>query len=105
MSPSQNETAVIILAALFEGPNVDAIVRLTGSSREVVEAIASRMRASSIWADQEVDYGEYEKWLCGDISGDLALARMSLVAQGHLIRTAGKRNGRWVYAIPREADC
>ena len=42
--------AVVIVSALFAGPDVDAITRLTGCSRESVEAIASRMQASKICA-------------------------------------------------------
>lgn len=95
------ETVVIMVAALFVGPDVDAIVRLTGSAREVVETIASRLRASGMWTDDGlVDYEDCEKWACGDPAGLPALALSLDVAEGVFIRTSEKTsNGKWGYEL------
>ena len=86
------ETAVVMVAALFVGSNVEAIVGLTGCARDFVESIASRMRASSVWTDDGVDY---EDWFSGDALRETAAFVLDLgVAEGKFIRTGEKTSSR-----------
>ena len=90
------ETAVIMVAAVFVGPNVEAIVGVTESSRELVESIASRMRASGIWTNEGVDYDD---WFSDDDRRGISAIGLHLgIAQGIFIRTGQKNSsGEWIY--------
>jgi hypothetical protein len=92
------EAAVITVAALFVGPNVDAIVDLTECTRDIVDTIASRMRASGLWTDQGVDY---EDWFSSDVLTATINFMFNVgVAEGTWVRTGQKnRNGNWNYQL------
>jgi hypothetical protein len=89
------EIAAIMVAGLFVGPNVDAIVRLTGSRRELVETIASRFRACGMWTDEGVDYDD---WFAAD-GGLIRFAIELSVAEGTFIRTEKSKDGVWIYKL------
>jgi hypothetical protein len=100
---SSYETAVIMVAALFVGPHVDEIVGLTGYSGELVESIASRMRASGIWTNECVDYDE---WFSDDFRGLPAIGLHLGIATGNCIRTNQKTSsGGWIYKVVDRKDC
>jgi hypothetical protein len=87
--------AVVTIAALFTGPDVEAIVQLTGYPRDFVEEIGGRMRASGLWTSATVNYGD---WFCSDELRKLIQFTLDLgVAEGKLFRTTEKKNGRWVF--------
>jgi hypothetical protein len=89
------ETAVTMVAALFVGPNVDAIVGLTGSTKDLVENIASRMRGSVLWTDEGVDYYD---WFSDDLRGFAGFGINLGIAIGIFIRTSKKTStGEWLY--------
>jgi hypothetical protein len=90
------ETAVIMVAAMFVGPHVDAIVGLTGYSRELVQRIALRLRASGIWTTEGVDYDD---WLSDDDARVITAMTLHLgIAEGLFIRTGQKNSsGGWIY--------
>jgi hypothetical protein len=97
------ETAVIMVAALFIGPNVDAIVDLTGCTRDIVDSIASRMRASGMWTDEGVDYDD---WFSDDLRGIVAFAMNLHIATGKFIRTNQKTStGDWIYEAVDHKVC
>jgi hypothetical protein len=47
-------TAVVLLAALQLGPNVDALSRFTGYSWDFVRAIAGRSIEAGLWTEDDV---------------------------------------------------
>jgi hypothetical protein len=89
-------TAMILVAALFVGPNVDAIVSLTGSAASLVENVACRMRASGMWTDEGA---KYDDWFCNDgLRGIAAFALDLGIGEGFFIRTCEKTStGDWIY--------
>ena len=53
-------TAKVMIAALFLGPNEEKIVQFTGYDPEFVAAIAMRMRASKLWTSSGTDYQQWD---------------------------------------------
>ena len=56
-------TAIVLLAALELGPNVDALSRFTGYSPAFVREIAWRSVEAGLWTDDDVCY---EHWFTHD---------------------------------------
>jgi hypothetical protein len=93
------EAAIVMIAALFEGPNVVKIAEVTRRSKEVVDPIAARLTASGLWKDDRTDYQEW------DPATNIGVLRFTLdhmVALGLLRRTGEKSaNGRYMYEIDK----
>ncbi len=84
---------VVLVAALFVGPDEEKIVRVTGYSRDYVAEVAERLRVSRLWSAEGLDYGDWSDSPKGAVHYALDLA----VAQGIVVRTDRKRDGDWVY--------
>jgi DNA-binding IclR family transcriptional regulator len=54
------QTALVMIAALFEGPDIAKIAEVTGCPRETVDRIAARLTASGLWKDDRTDYQEWD---------------------------------------------
>jgi hypothetical protein len=90
------QAAIVMITALFEGPDVVRIAEVTGYLKETVDQIAARLTASGLWKDGGIDYQEW------DPTTDVGILRFTMdhmVALGLLRRTGEKRNGRYVYAV------
>jgi len=90
---SDLRATVVMVAALFVGPNEEKIVRLTGYSRQYVAEVAERLRVSRLWSAEALDYGDWSNSHKGAVQYALDLA----VAQGIVVRTNQKRDGEYVY--------
>ena len=93
--PSRN-AALIMIAALFAGPDVGAVAEITGCSFELVSVIADRLRASGLWVDGGTDYAN---WFASD---NLGIANFALdidTAEGIFVRTGAKENGQFAYRL------
>ncbi len=53
-------SAVVMIAALFVGPDEEQLEYLTGYPREHIDQVASRLRASALWTADDVDYQEWD---------------------------------------------
>lgn len=85
---------VVMVAALFVGPNEREIIDLTGYAPESVHEVASRLRASGLWQNDVVDYQEWDdRTQIGYIHFVMDLG----VAEGILMRTGQKRGGKYLY--------
>ena len=90
------DTALIMVAALFVGPDVGAVAEITGCSFELVSVIADRLRASGLWVDGGTDYAD---WFASD---NLGIANFALdidTAEGIFVRTGAKENGQFAYRL------
>ncbi len=87
------KATVVMVAALFVGPDVEKIVRVTGYSREYVAEVAERLRASHLWNGEALDYGDWSDSSKGALRHALDLE----VAQGIVVRTNQTRDGEYVY--------
>ncbi len=97
--PSRN-TAIIMIAALFCGPDVDAIATTMGIDSGFVQCVADRMRASKLWTVAGgVDYAD---WLAGDYLGIANFALDLEVAEGVFTRGLEKENGQYGYTLVAE---
>jgi hypothetical protein len=88
--------ALVMVAALFLGPDVAAIAKTMGISSESVNVFGDRLRASGLWTDAGVDYAN---WFA---DGDLGIANFGLdldVAEGIFVRTSEKENGHYGYRL------
>jgi len=90
------QAALVMIAALFEGPDVVKIAEVTGCSRETVDRIAARLTASGLWKDDRTDYQE---WDHRSEIGILRFAMDHMVALGVFRRTGEMMDGQYVYAI------
>ena len=95
-SKISRQAALVMIAALFEGPDVVKIAEGTRCSGETVDPIAARLTASGLWKDNRTDYQE---WDPNTKIGILRFTVDHMVALGLLRRTGEKSNGRYVYAI------
>jgi hypothetical protein len=59
-SKISRQAALVMIAALFEGPDVVKIAEVTRCSRETVDPIAARLTASGLWKDNRTDYQEWD---------------------------------------------
>lgn len=87
------KATVVMVGALFVGPDEEKIVRVTGYSREYVAEVAERLRDSRLWSAEGLDYGDWSNSPKGVVRYALDLA----VAQGIVVRTNQKRDGQYVY--------
>ena len=90
------QAALVMVAALFEGPDVAKIAEVIGCPRETVDQIATRLTASGLWKDNRCNYQEW------DPTTDIGILRFTMdhmVALGLLRRTGEKKNGQYVYAL------
>jgi hypothetical protein len=90
------QAAFVMIAAIFEGPDIAKIAKVTGYPTETVDRIAARLMASGLWKDNRTDYQE---WDANTDNGILRFTMDHMVALGLLRRTGEKRNGRYVYAV------
>lgn len=74
--------AVVMVAALFVGLDVNMIVQLTGYPEQFVETVASNLRLSGMWVDGQLDYGE-----CSNDPTDFYM--QVSVAEGNVVRRRG----------------
>jgi hypothetical protein len=86
--------AFVMVAALFVGPSIPRVTEITGVPAEVVKEIADRLRASGLWAGENVDYSD---WFADGDRGKINFAFDVLVAQGSAFRSTEKRNGQYVF--------
>lgn len=89
--------AMIMIAGLFVGPNVDAIAKTMGIDSEVVRCIGDRLRASGLWT--EAGGADYADWLAGDYLGVANFGLDLDVALGTFVRTGAKENGHYGYTL------
>ena len=94
-SPSR-DTGLIMIGALFLGPDVKAIARTTKVTPEVVQCVADRLRASGLWTDTDVDYSN---WSAGELRGVAAFALDLAVREGKFVRTSKKSDGTFNYKL------
>jgi len=88
------QATVVMVAALFVGPNEQDIIDLTGYTPEYVHEVALRMCASGLW---EKDVVHYEQWDHRTKVGYASFTMDLGVAKGILMRTGKKRSGHHVY--------
>ncbi len=90
--------AVVLLAALSEGTDVQRLAAFTGYSEVFIAGIACRMREAELWVEDRVCCGQ---WFEGDfIHPDLFWADV-LVAEGLAIRK--RENGGVFRYFARES--
>jgi DNA helicase HerA-like ATPase len=88
------KATVVMVAALFVGPDEEKIVPVTGYSGEYVAEVVERLRVSGLWsAEGRLDYGDWSNSPKGMVRYALDLA----VALGIVVRTNQKRDGEYVY--------
>jgi hypothetical protein len=89
--------AVVLIAALVAGTNVENPTVLTGYPREFVAHISFRARSAGLWVNERVCY---EHWFEGDSVKPMANLYDVMVVEGELIR---KRNeeGEFRYKVVR----
>jgi hypothetical protein len=95
-SKISRQAALVMIAALFEGPDVVKIAEVTRCLRETLDRIAARLTASGLWKDSRTDYQEW------DPTTNIGILRFTMdhmVSLGLIRRTGEKNNGRYVYAI------
>jgi hypothetical protein len=90
------QAAIVMITALFEGPDVVRIAEVTGYPRETVDQIAARLTASGLWKGNRT---AYQEWDSNTKIGILRFTTDHMVALGLLRRTGEKSNGRYVYAV------
>jgi hypothetical protein len=97
---SSRDTAMIMVAALFVGPDIGAVAEITGCSVELVSVIAARLRASAMWTEAGVDYAD---WFADSNMGVAHFALDLDVSTGVFIRTSKNENGQYGYKLVDEA--
>lgn len=75
--------AVVLMAALAEGTNIENLTALTGYPPEFVADISFRARHAGIWANDQVDY---DHWSEGDSVHPTAILMDVMVIEGLLTR-------------------
>jgi hypothetical protein len=88
------DSAVVMVAAHVEGPDVERIARVTAYPSEFIDQIGVRLTESGLWKNDRTDYQEW------DPTTDIGMIRFTmdhLVALGKLRRTGIKKNGRYEY--------
>jgi len=97
--PSRN-VAIVMIAGLFLGPNVDAIAKTMGIDSGFVQCVADRMRASKLWTETGgVDYAD---WLAGDYLGVANFGLDLDVAEGVFVRTIDQVDGQYLFKLVEE---
>jgi hypothetical protein len=87
------QTAIVMLAAMIEGPDVKCLSNLTNYPQHFIEAIARATEAAKLWSKKGVNY---DHWFVGDQLRCVAFWSDVLVAQGILCRTRNSQ-GEWIY--------
>ena len=83
-----------LLVSSFKGPSEEQIARVTGYSAQFVSQIGARLKESGLWTSDGTDYQEWDPTTkMGLITFVMDLA----VAEGRLLRTGAKRNGKYIY--------
>jgi hypothetical protein len=94
-------TAIVLLAALELGPNVEALSRFTGYSPKFIREIAWRSVEAGLWTDDDVCC---EHWFTQD--GQVRLVVFwadTAVAEGVLIRRWTEEDGAYRYWTKKNA--
>jgi len=91
--------ALVMVAALFLGPDVAAIAKTMGISSESVNVFGDRLRASGLWTDAGTDYAD---WFAAKPLGLINLGFDLDVAEGVFTRSAAKENGQYGYTLVAE---
>src|SRR5690242_8241248 len=76
-------SAVVLIAALVEGTNIEHLTALTGYPREFVADISFRAKSAGLWVDDQVCY---EHWFEGDSVKPVAILCDVMVVEGLLVR-------------------
>jgi len=86
------QTAIVMLAAMIEGPDVMRLCRLTNYPQHFVDAIARNAEAAELWSKEGLhyDWGEDGQFRLVPFWSDV------FVARGILRRTRNSQ-GEWVY--------
>jgi hypothetical protein len=94
-------TAIVLLAALESGPNVEALSRFTGYSPEFIREIAWRSVEAGLWTDDDVCC---EHWFTddGQVKG-VAFWMDTLVAEGLFVRRWREEDGAYRYWSKKHA--
>jgi hypothetical protein len=90
-------TAVVLFAAMSEGPNVENLRALTGYPPEFVAAISFCARNAGLWVGERVCY---ENWFEEDSVNPLAILLDVMVAGGQMIRCKDE-DGQILYKAVR----
>jgi len=88
------ECAVIMIAAVFEGPDVAKIARVTGYPVESVSKVGARLQESGLWTNHGT---YYQEWNHTTKIGIVKFIMDHYVARGVLRRNGKKMNGHYVY--------
>lgn len=89
------EVATVLVAALAEGPKVRHLSRFLRLNEDMVNDIASNMRAAGLWTTTSVNC---EHWF-EEPQGMAAFCKDLLVAQGRLLRCPSS-SGAYCYQQP-----
>ena len=95
-SDPSRDAALVMIAALFLGPDTAAIATTTGISFEFVQCIGERLRASGLWTDVGTDYSD---WSAAKPLGVINFGLDLDVGEGVFIRTSEKENGHYGYRL------
>lgn len=88
---------LVALAAMLQCTNPAKLSLLSGYDSQLLDTIASRMRASGIWTENSVDHSEWR-----ETAWNVGFCMHVLVAKGRLARTGERRNGQAIYVITEE---
>jgi len=90
------KACAILFAALFVGPKPREIADTMGYDYDYVIEVANRMYASGMWTDSETRYSfNFGEW--GQNINTLDAICDVMVAEGMMLRTEKKKNGKYVY--------
>jgi hypothetical protein len=90
------DTALIMVAALFVGPDIGAVAEITGCPVELVSVIDNRLRASGLWVDGGTDYSD---WSAAKPLGIINFGFDVDIAEGVFTRGARMENGQYAYRL------
>jgi hypothetical protein len=93
--PSRN-AALVMIAALFVGPDVDAIATTMGIDPGFVQCIGDRLRASGLWTEAGTDYSD---WSAAKPLGIINFGFDLDIAEGVFTRSARMENGQYAYTL------
>jgi hypothetical protein len=90
------DTALVMIAALFVGPDAGAVAAITGCPIEIVNVVADRMRASGLWVDGGTDYSD---WSAAKPLGIINFGFDLDIGEGVFTRGARMENGQYAYRL------
>ena len=93
---STYQTALVLMAALRCGPEVDALTRFTQLPREFVQQIHQRMVRADLWTELGV---RCDHWFVENAICVVAFWVDVLVAEGNAIRWWAEDKGQYRYRV------